>query len=71
MKIKTVTVTIDRKQSDGDYGSYGAAVTLEAEVEKDDDPKEVRAKLRSLALKDVKVALAEAQENLPKTKSKK
>lgn len=70
MKIKSVTMTIDRKITDGDYGSYGASVTLEAEVEKDDDPKEVRQKLRVMALKEVDATIKAAQEKLPKAKKK-
>lgn len=57
MKLKTLIVTLSRKVSDDNYGSYGADITLEAELEKGDDVKEVKAELRKQATKDLERAL--------------
>lgn len=71
MKLKTMTLTISRKLSDDNYGSFGADFTLEAELDKNDDPKECRSKLRALVTKEVKLALSHAQEELKGSSKKK
>lgn len=64
MKIKTMTLTVSRKLSDDNYGSFGADFTLEAELDKGDDVKECRAKLRAMVTREVKTALDHAKEEL-------
>jgi len=56
-KIKNMVLTLSRKVSDNNYGSYGADVTLEVEVEPGDDVKEVKASLRKAAKKDLDASL--------------
>ena len=68
-KIKKLTLTLVRRVSDGNYGTFGAEVTLEAEIEAGDDLKEVKANLLKAATRDLERALdaTKPEEEQPKS----
>jgi hypothetical protein len=71
-KIKRIVLTLNKKVSDNNYGSFGADVTLEAELEPGDDLKEVKENLRKSATRDLERALEMIKpEEKTKTKIKK
>lgn len=74
-KTKNLTLTLVRRVSDGNYGTFGAEVTIEVELEAGDDPKEIKANMLKTANRDLDRALeaikpSEAEE-APKSKSRK
>lgn len=72
MKYKRVTVSVDRKVSDNNFGSYGSVVTLEAEVDEGEKVKDVLEKLRKRAEDELVSALTSIKANKElKPKSKK
>ena len=72
-KTKNLTLTLVRRLSDGNYGTYGAEVTLEVELETGDDVKEVKSSLLKSATRDLDRALeaVKPQEEAPSKKSRK
>lgn len=72
-KITKVVVTLNRKVSDGSFGSFGGEITLEAEIEPGDDIKEVKAQLRKSAAKDLgrTIELVTPDDFLPSKKKSK
>lgn len=65
--LKRIVLTLSRKISDDNYGSFGADVTLEAEIETNDEIKEVKAMLLKSATRDLDKALEAIK---PEAKSK-
>jgi hypothetical protein len=68
MKPVTLSLTLSRRLSDDNFGSFGADFTMEVELEKGDDPKECRKKLRKMVLSEVEAALEATKEALPAKK---
>jgi hypothetical protein len=56
-KTKTLRVSLHRKLSDDKYGSYGAEVSLEVELEEGDSKDKVFKKVLSSAEEDLKLAV--------------
>ncbi len=57
MKIKTISVTYERKHNLGDYSSANIGITLWAELDESDNEKECAAELWSQAKSEVKAQL--------------
>ena len=70
-KITKLSITLVRKISDGNYGTYGAEVTVEAQLEDGDDVKDVKSNLRKSALKDLERAIEVITPEEPQAKKKK
>lgn len=70
MKVQTISVSLDRKVSDNNYGSYGAVVTLTAELEEGDKVRKCMEKLRDQAEKELDEAV-EASKRVAPAKDKK
>lgn len=68
MKPVTLSLTISRRISDNNFGSFGADFTMEVELEKNDDPKECRKKLRKMVLAEVEASLEDVKKALPSKK---
>jgi hypothetical protein len=64
-KTTRYSLTLDRKLSDDAFGSYGAAVTEEVELEGGDDLKEVRKAVRSRLTKELDLACKKVLDTLP------
>lgn len=62
---KRVVISVHRKISDDNYGSFGVDVTEEVELEEDDVRKEVGAIVRARAIKSCEAALNEVMAALP------
>jgi len=65
MKPLTMSLTLSRRLSDNNFGSFGADFTLEVELEKGDNPKECRRTLRKIVLREVEASLEAVKDKLP------
>lgn len=63
-KIKELSITFERKISDGNFGSLGYSVTETVSLDRDDDPKEEYAKLKSRVGKKASILDKEVSENI-------
>lgn len=70
-KITRLILTLTRKISDNAYGTYGAEVTVEAQLEDGDDVKDVKSNIRKSALKDLERAIEVITPEEPQAKKKK
>lgn len=61
MKLKTISVTYERKMNLGDYNSVHAGVTLWADLEDGDDEADATEALRQMARNHVMTELARLQ----------
>lgn len=57
--LKRVTITVERKVSDDNYGSYSAGAGEVLEIEDGDDAKEVKASARQRCRNQVVLAIRE------------
>lgn len=64
MKLKTISVTYDRKQNLGDYNSAHVAITVWADLEDGDDPAAAAEALRQMARHQVMAELARLDSRL-------
>lgn len=61
-KTKRIVVTVDRKMSDDNYGSFGGSVTEEVEIEEGDDLKAERRAARERCVKELGFTLKAVKE---------
>lgn len=70
MKTKSISVSLHRKVSDDNYGSFGAEVVLTADLEDGDKVSKCMTKLRDAAEKELDEAV-EASKRVAAVKAKK
>lgn len=65
---KEISITVSRKESDGNYGSYEALVSETVTLEEGDDVEDEVKELRARAIKSCSITLKATKEKFIKTK---
>lgn len=63
-RVKEISVMLERKASDGNFGSLGYSVTETVSLERDDDPKEEYLELKRRVARKASVLDKELGENI-------
>lgn len=69
-KHKSIRVTVSRRVSDDNFGSYGAEISEEIELEDGDNTKDVREALKRRVLKETKSLLDDTVALMKKEKKR-